>query len=58
VAESGIKVTEKVTPKDSAQPSSREITFATAGLSRHIDAVAKACESADVPGQGIGERKS
>ena len=58
VAEPSIKVTEKFTPKDSAQSWSREINFATGGLSKHIDGVVKACDGAKSPEQSKGEGKS
>ena len=56
--EPSIKLTEWVTPKGSAQAVSREIGFATAGLSQHIDAVVKACDAAKPPDAGKGETKS
>ena len=56
--EPGIKVTEWVTPKDSAQAVSREIIFAIGGLSKHIDALVTACDGASPPEPGKGERKS
>jgi len=58
VAEPSIKVIEQVTPKDHAQAWSREISFATGGLSKHIDGVVKACDGAKLPGQSNGEGKS
>ena len=58
VAEPSIKVAEKVMPKDSAQAWSREISFATGGLSKHIDGVVKACDGAKLPEQSKGEGKS
>jgi len=58
VAESSIKVAEKFTPKDGAQAWSREISFVTGGLSRHIDAVVKACDGAKPPDQSKGEGRS
>ena len=57
-AEPSIKVTEQVTPKDHAQAWSRDISFATGGLSKHIDGVVKACDGVKFPAPGKGEGKS